>query len=1149
MGPKGKRRKRKKEALEKLYNDLPQSCQLGMQFTRRRVLLFVRIVLKTPLEKQSLFLERDEFWNFREREKLKKAENVQWCDIQRKKEVRSDGERRLWKQSTADEEHDRGSRAKERGVKKKEHLFLAARESHELESRTKQSVASKSRAPIQLMMDVDPLTTNKKLYCMTAVDRPSAHQKMWALFDHRKKGFSNYFRGKAPRKQLATKDNGQLIINTNFGNSMISYPTFLDEESIYLYMLRMIMLNWIMNPRVAPRSIDKYTVQCDKCSKWRVISTVEEYEEIRSKMRETPYVCDRKSGISCDDPADIEYNATRTWAIDRPAFSRPRRIDANYIAPSGKKLRTLNEIAAFIEANPKYQDVKLSDFSFTSPKTPLRRFHVLQINQGKAPRKQLATKDQHIISNRDDRIHELHRDQLINILYNATNAQMEGDFDCREYEEIRSKMRETPYVCDRKSGISCDDPADIEYNATRTWPLIDLHSQDPRRIDANYIAPSGKKLRTLNEIAAFIEANPKYQDVKLSDFSFTSPKVMEETVQQLCTHSHIHCGRDVYRPCVAAASSTVSTKKSKLALNPKNILTRHLFVDSMSCKSTRGKAPRKQLATKNPRVAPRSIDKYIVQCDKCSKWRVISTVEEYEEIRSKMRETPYVCDRKSGISCDDPADIEYNATRTWPLIDLHSQDPRRIDANYIAPSGKKLRTLMNSSIIEANPKYQDVKLSDFSFTSQRGKAPRKQLATKDQHIISNRDDRIHELHRDQLINILYNATNAQNGGDFDCKVEIRSKMRETPYVCDRKSGISCDDPADIEYNALELGPLIDLHSQDPRRIDANYIAPSGKKLRTLNEIAAFIEANPKYQDVKLSDFSFTSPKVMEETVQQLCTHSHIHCGRDVYRPCVAAASSTVSTKKSKLALNPKNILTRHLFVDSMSCKSTRGKAPRKQLATKNPRVAPRSIDKYIVQCDKCSKWRVISTVEEYEEIRSKMRETPYVCDRKSGISCDDPADIEYNATRTWAIDRPGILKTPEGFKRSLELRRDFSRIDANYIAPSGKKLRTLNEIAAFIEANPNTKTLTSVYFPKVWKRLFSNCAHTHIFTVTRCLSPVRRSCVVTMLTISPSGKKLRTLNEIAAFIEANPKYQDVKLSDFSFTSPKVMEDTIPEDVS
>lgn len=123
---------------------------------------------------------------------------------------------------------------------------------------------------------------------------------------------------------------------------------------------------------------------------------------------------------------------------------------------------------------------------------------------------------------------------------------------------------------------------------------------------------------------------------------------------------------------------------------------------------------------------------------------------------------------------------------------------------------------------------------------------------------------------------------------------------------------------------------------------------------------------------------------------------------------------------------------------------------------------------------------MIATEEEYEDIRSKMEVNPFVCKRKLGASCEDPADIEYNATRTWVIDKPGIPKTPEGFKRSLVLRRDFSKMDAYYI--------------------------------------------------------------------TPTGKKLRTRNEIAAFIEADPKYKDVPLSDFNFTSPKVMEDTVPEDV-
>ncbi|KAJ6305314.1 hypothetical protein OIU78_020781 [Salix suchowensis] len=80
----------------------------------------------------------------------------------------------------------------------------------------------------------------------------------------------------------------------------------------------------------------------------------------------------------------------------------------------------------------------------------------------------------------------------------------------------------------------------------KLWPLIDLAFSRPQkvlkrslelrcdffRMDAYYITPTGKKLRTRNEIAAFIEANPKYQDVKLSAFSFTSPKVMEDTIPE-----------------------------------------------------------------------------------------------------------------------------------------------------------------------------------------------------------------------------------------------------------------------------------------------------------------------------------------------------------------------------------------------------------------------------------------------------------------------------------------------------------------------------------------------------------------------------------------------------------------------------------------
>ena len=103
------------------------------------------------------------------------------------------------------------------------------------------------------------------------------------------------------------------------------------------------------------------------------------------------------------------------------------------------------------------------------------------------------------------------------------------------------------------------------------------------------------------------------------------------------------------------------------------------------------------------------------------------------------------------------------------------------------------------------------------------------------------------------------------------------------------------------------------------------------------------------------------------------------------------------------------------------------------------------------------KWRVIDTQEEFEEIRSKVIEEPFYCNRKANKSCDDPADIEYDSTRTWVIDKPNLPKAPEGFRRSLVLRKDYSKLDAYYITPTGKKLRTRNEIAAYLKEHPEIK--------------------------------------------------------------------------------------------
>ncbi|KAL9247979.1 hypothetical protein vseg_021346 [Gypsophila vaccaria] len=141
------------------------------------------------------------------------------------------------------------------------------------------------------------------------------------------------------------------------------------------------------------------------------------------------------------------------------------------------------------------------------------------------------------------------------------------------------------------------------------------------------------------------------------------------------------------------------------------------------------------------------------------------------------------------------------------------------------------------------------------------------------------------------------------------------------------------------------------------------------------------------------------------------------------------------------------------------------------LSSSKKQSGPNTIGLYAVQCGDCFKWRLIANEEEYEHIRSKLLEEPFVCTKKPNVSCDDPADIEKDATRTWVIDKPNIPKTPSGFKRKLVLRRDFSKLDAHYVGPTGKKLRSSLEVGKYLEENPNIKGVSvsdfSFTVPKV----------------------------------------------------------------------------------
>ncbi|KEH17392.1 putative DNA-binding domain-containing protein [Medicago truncatula] len=83
----------------------------------------------------------------------------------------------------------------------------------------------------------------------------------------------------------------------------------------------------------------------------------------------------------------------------------------------------------------------------------------------------------------------------------------------------------------------------------------------------------------------------------------------------------------------------------------------------------------------------------------------------------------------------------------------------------------------------------------------------------------------------------------------------------------------------------------------------------------------------------------------------------------------------------------------------------------------------------------------------------------------------DPADIEYDSSRIWVIYKPNIPKTPQGFKRIMVLRKDYSKLDSNYITPTGKNLRTRNEIATYLKDHPQPSGVSASEFnfssPKV----------------------------------------------------------------------------------
>ncbi|MCL7021417.1 hypothetical protein MKW94_012686 [Papaver nudicaule] len=122
-----------------------------------------------------------------------------------------------------------------------------------------------------------------------------------------------------------------------------------------------------------------------------------------------------------------------------------------------------------------------------------------------------------------------------------------------EYEEIRENFVEKPWFCDNKDNVDCEDPSDIQLDNTRTW-VIDkpnlpkspagfergmIMRSDYSRLDVYYRAFGGRKLRSPADVEKFLGKNPEYKaaGVKVSDFNFATPKVMENTIPEIVAGS------------------------------------------------------------------------------------------------------------------------------------------------------------------------------------------------------------------------------------------------------------------------------------------------------------------------------------------------------------------------------------------------------------------------------------------------------------------------------------------------------------------------------------------------------------------------------------------------------------------------------------
>ncbi|KAL2502515.1 Methyl-CpG-binding domain-containing protein 2 [Forsythia ovata] len=128
-----------------------------------------------------------------------------------------------------------------------------------------------------------------------------------------------------------------------------------------------------------------------------------------------------------------------------------------------------------------------------------------------------------------------------------------------------------------------------------------------------------------------------------------------------------------------------------------------------------------------------------------------------------------------------------------------------------------------------------------------------------------------------------------------------------------------------------------------------------------------------------------------------------------------------------------------------------------------------SVAAYTVQCGKCSKWRFIPTKEKYEEIREMIAQQPFLCETarewQPDITCDDEPDLVRDGSWRWAIDKPSIPQPPPGWQRILRIRAEGGTkfADVYYVAPSGKRSRSMVEVQSYLYEHPELGVTSSQF--------------------------------------------------------------------------------------